>query len=627
MPSTGIDQRSDRLRDWLAALGLAGVAFAVFVRATGYNFVNFDDPAYVKENPLVYQGFTSEGIIWAFQTFRLANWHPLTWLSFQLDATLWGPGPFGFHLTNVLLHAANAALVFLALRALTAELWLSAAVALLFAVHPLRMESVAWVAERKDVLSGFFGLLALWAYADYARRPGLKRYAAVFLAFLLSLLSKSMLVTLPFLFLVLDWWPLRRTENWRRLALEKLPLIALVLAVSVVTWQAQESRGARKGLEQYPPLARVENAAIGYVTYLSKTVWPSGLAIFYPHPLYPGGPGLSHGNAAGASVLLVAMSAGAFALRRRAPYLLTGWLWYLGTLVPVIGLVQVGAQAYADRYTYFPQIGILVALCWAVADIAGRYRRSAVVAAGVAAAALAMVTFQSLPVWTDSVTLWQNARQTTGDNALTLVNLGSALEERGEAAAAEADYRAAIHIEPDYVPARRCFGELLYRQRRYPEAAEQLEEACRLAPGFALVRTRLGSTYYWLDRLDEAEREHEAALEAEPNYAEAYSNLAAVKMKRRDLDGAVAMYRKAIELAQRSADAHCGLGVALLRMNKPEEGIAELDLATRLDAKSAKAWYNLGQALAARGDKQGAAGCLDRARRLDPRMTSSLPQH
>jgi tetratricopeptide (TPR) repeat protein len=621
MPSTGIDRRSDRFRDCLAAFGLAGVAFAVFVRAAGYEFVNFDDPAYVTENPLVYQGLTREGIIWAFQTFRLANWHPLTWLSFQLDATLWGPGSFGFHLTNVLLHAANTALVFLALRALTAEFWPSAVAALLFAVHPLRMESVAWVAERKDVLSGFFGLLALWAYADYARSPGIKRYAAVFVACLLSLLSKSMLVTLPFLFLVLDWWPLRRTETWRRLVLEKLPLIALVVAISVVTFQAQESRGARKGLEQYPPLARVENAAIGYVTYLSKTIWPSDLAIFYPHPLYPGGPGLSHGNAAGACVLLMAMSAAAFALRRRAPYLLTGWLWYLGTLVPVIGLVQVGGQAYADRYTYFPQIGILVALCWTVADLAGRYRRSAVVAAGFAVAALAMITFRGLPVWTNSVTLWQNARQTTGDNAMTLVNLGSALEQRGKAAEAEADYRAAIHIDPESVSARRCFGELLYRQGRYLEAAEQLEEARRLAPGFALVRTRLGSTYYWLNRLDESEREHEAALDADPNYAEAYSNLALVKMKRRDLDGAAAMYRRALNLAPRSADAHCGLGVALCRMNKTEEGIAELVLATKLDASSAQAWHNLGQALKTLGDMQGAANCLDRARRLDPRMT------
>jgi tetratricopeptide (TPR) repeat protein len=620
MQSVVGDQSSNSRRDWLAALGLAGIALAVFAPTIGYKFINFDDPTYVTDNPLVCRGLSLEGVVWAFRTFRLANWHPLTWLSFQLDATLWGPDPVGFHLTNVLLHAANAALLFLALRALTGAFWRSIAVALLFAVHPLRIESVAWVAERKDVLSGFFGLLALWAYAGYVRSMSSKSYALVFLAFLFSLLSKSMLVTLPCLFLVLDWWPLRRTEGWRRLVVEKLPLIALVFAISIVTMQAQESRGARKGLDRYPPLARVENATIAYGTYLAKTACPTGLAIFYPHPLYPGGPGLSHGAAATAVVLLLALSVAAIALRRRAPYLLTGWLWYLGTLVPVIGLVQVGGQAYADRYTYFPQIGVLLACCWAAADLLKAHERVAMVAAGTVAAALAAVTLVDLPVWSDSRTLWEHARQTSGDNAMTLVNLGSALEQNGKVAEAEADYRAAIGIDPESVTARRCLGELLYRQGRYREAAEQLEVARDLAPTFALVRTRLGSTYYHLNRLDDAEREHKAAIEADPDYHESYINLAVVEMQKGNPGGAAELYRQAVRRAPGSADAHSGLGVALWRLQQREEGLAELELATRVDAKSAQAWYNLGRALETMGDKQGAANCLERARRLDPRI-------
>jgi tetratricopeptide (TPR) repeat protein len=621
-PATGA---RSRVRDALAAAALACIAFAAFSPAIDYKFVGLDDPVYVSDNPLVTRGLSREGFVWAFTTFRLANWHPLTWLSLQLDATLFAPGPAGFHRTNVFLHAANVALVFLALRGLTARFWPSVAVALLFGVHPLRVESVAWVSERKDVLSIFFGLLALWAYAGYARTPSVARYASVFAAFLCSLLSKSMLVTLPCLMLVLDWWPLARDASWRRLVVEKLPLFALALAISVVTVQAQESRGARKGLDQYPLSARVENAMQAYTAYLTKTAWPAGLAIFYPHPLYPGGGGMSHPRTGIAALLLAAVTVAAILLRRRAPYLLAGWLWYVGTLVPVIGLVQVGSQACADRYSYFPQIGVLLAVCWTVADVIRGGSAVKLVLAGLAALALVCVTLHCLPVWQDSLSLWQNARRVSGDNALTLTNLGGALEENGNATDAEELYRQAAGIDPDSVSAHQRLGELLYRHNRLAEAAAELERAANLAPTFALVRTRLGSVYYLLGRLNDAAREHQAAIDAAPGYGDAYFNLAVVEMKRNRPDLAVDLYRSAVRLQPNSAEALCGLGVALRRLGQRDEGMKYLRMAVNVNGRSAQAWHNLGTALREDGDARAADECLKRAGQLDPRFATSRP--
>src|SRR5579883_3044632 len=337
-----------KFREWVAAGLLAGISLAVFARALDCGFVNYDDMEYVTRNRDVLRGLTPGGVGWAFTTCYNSNWHPLTWLSLELDASLWhlpdgGPDPTGFHLTNVLVHAANVALVFFALRALTGAFWRSAAVALLFAVHPLRVESVAWVSERKDVLSTFFGLLALWAYAAYVAAPSRRRYLAVAGPFALSLLSKPMLVTLPCLLLVLDWWPLGRLRpgDWRRRVVEKVPLFALVVASSAVTYLAQSKQRAVASTTMFPPSVRLENALVGYAAYLFKTVWPADLAAYYPHPIYDtrSGGGLTAETVGLAAVVLVALTAGAAALRRKAPYLLAGWLWFLGTLVPVIGLV------------------------------------------------------------------------------------------------------------------------------------------------------------------------------------------------------------------------------------------------------------------------------------------------
>jgi tetratricopeptide (TPR) repeat protein len=608
-------------REWLAAAVLAGLAGVVFAGALGGEFVSLDDPAYVTRNPNVSGGLSPAGVCWAFTSFDNFNWHPLTWLSLQLDASLWGQKPWGYHLTNVLLHAANAALLFVALRALTGAFWRSAAAALLFAVHPLRVESVAWVSERKDVLSVFFGLLALWAYAGYAAAPGRRRYLAVAGLFVLSLLCKPMLVTLPFLLLVLDWWPLGRWpgQGTRALVLEKLPLVALTVASSFVTYLAQAHEGAVQNLETYPPLVRFENAAFSYVFYLGKTAWPTGLALFYPHP----GAALPPWRALAAVALLVAVTAGAVVLRRRAPYLLAGWLWYLGTLVPVIGIVQVGAQAYADRYTYFPQVGLLVALSWGVADLAGKRSREALIAAAAVTAVLAFLTHKQVEVWHDSAVLWEHALRVTDPNPTAHLSLGAALERRGQVAEAEEHYRAALELDPTSVLGLASLGGLLATRGNLEEAGRLLDEACRRAPWLAQAHTYRGNVYFRQGKLDDAAREHEEATRLDPELGGAYFNLAGVEVARQHYDEAVKDYREALRLWPDFASAHAGLGAVLLRQGRYEEALPHLRSAVAADPRSADNRMLLGNALEAGRDPEAAAGEYDRATRINPGLAAA----
>jgi tetratricopeptide (TPR) repeat protein len=592
-------------RDWLAAGALAAITFAVFFPALSAGFVDYDDPLYVSNNPDVKAGLSAAGIRWAFTTYHAANWHPLTWLSLQLDATLWGNDPRGFHLTSVLLHAANAALLFLTLRSLTGAFWRSAAVALLFAVHPLRVESVAWVAERKDVLSTLFGLLALWAYAGYARSPTARRYLTVAALCALSLLAKPMLVTLPCLLLVLDWWPLGRagkTGDWARLVAEKLPLFALATASCVVTALAQDAGRAVMSLEVYPPAVRAENALVGYTSYLFLTVWPTRLAAFYPHPHAT----LPVWQVAGAATLLAALTAGAAALRRRAPYLLVGWLWFLGTLVPVIGLVQVGLQAYADRYTYFPQVGVLLAVCWGVADLAGRRPRLAVAAAGVTALALAGLTWNQALVWHDSLTLWLHGVAVTRDNAQAFLHLADEYSRRGDYGKAAECYRKILVFDPTSASALSNLGAMLRRQGQLPEAEEVLDRAVRLHPGFASARTNLGNVYFQQKRFEDAEREYEEAARLDPQASDAYANLGAVADARRDYARAADCYRKALAIRPDFARAREGL-------------LSALD---HVAAASAAAGRYREAAAAAREalDQAGVAGRPDVVRQIEVRL-------
>jgi protein O-mannosyl-transferase len=608
-------------QDWLLAAALAAVALAAFAPALRYEFVSLDDNDYVTLNPHVREGLTLGGVIRDFYTLEVANWHPLTWLSLQLDASLWktsegGPDPRGFHLTNVLLHAANAALLFLALRALTGASRCSAFVALFFAVHPLRVESVAWVAERKDVLSMFFGLLALWAYAGYARAPSVRRYATVALTLALSLMAKPMLVTLPFLLLVLDWWPLGRARDagaWRRLAVEKLPFLGLVAASCVVTYVAQVRGGATLAAAQIPFAVRAENAVVSYVAYLAKTFWPFDLVPFYPHP----GAALLAWQVGGASLLLVLVTAGVWALRRRKPYLLTGWLWFLGTLVPVIGLVQVGNQAYADRYSYFPQIGILLAACWAVADLATGRVRVAVAVGAVAAVALTVRTEFQLMTWRDSYALWKHALQVNPKNAVALISLGTVEENRNHPEEAESLYREALTLEPDSSLARLNLGSLLARQGHPKEAVAELTAACELTPTFARAHTYLGNAL--LDQGDPvaAAREHEIALGLAPDLPESYFDLARDELALDHLESAAGLYREALKRRPDYADAHFWIAKVLLRQESDDqksnaECMTHLLAAVRAKPDFADAHLLLGQELYRKRDFNGAAEHFDR---------------
>ncbi len=610
----------------LAALALAAVAFAAFAPALRCDFVGFDDPFYVLNNTFVRDGLSVDGVVRAFTTFYNANWHPLTWLSLQADASLWGVDARGFHLTNVLLHAANAALLFLALRALTGCFWRSVAVALLFAVHPLRAESVAWVSERKDVLSALLGLLALWAYAGYARAPSLPRYLLVAGALALSLLAKPMLVTLPCLLLVLDWWPLARAralKDWWRLAAEKLPLFALVAASCVVTARAQAASGAVVDTGQFPAAVRLENAAVSYVFYLAKTACPVNLAVFYPHP----GAARPGWVPAGAALLLAAATGVAVALRGRAPYLLTGWLWYLGTLVPVIGLVQVGLQAYADRYTYLPHVGVLIAVCWGAADLARARPKAALAGAGVAAVLLAALTWNQLAVWHDSVSLWEHDLKVAGPSFTALIDLGEALEAEGRVDRAEEYFREALRYDGGSASAgalaRADLGRLLSEQGRQEEAQKILEEARELAPDFGRVHSEIGVVLYRQGRLEEAAREIAEAIRLAPRLSEAHCNLGLVEAARHNDALAADCFRQALRLQPDSPAARSGLGRILMRQGNAAEGLAHLRAAVSLNPKFVDGHINLGKALAERGDLEGAARHFAEATRLDPKQAAA----
>jgi len=569
------------------------VVAALYGRVAGYEFV-FDDVVNVVENPRVARGLGWDGLAWAFTETYLANWQPLTWLSHMTDVSVFGMRPAGPHLINVALHAANSALLLLALFSMTGDLWPAAAVAAWFAVHPLRVESVAWISERKDVLGAFFWLLAMLAYARYVRRPGPGRYLVVASLLALGLLAKATLVTLPCVLLLLDLWPLRR---WRprasawQLAAEKIPLLVLVAAASTATVWAQARGGALQPTTMVPLPARVDNAIVAYVTYLWKAVWPAHLACFYPHPalLAVLGGDTSHvpsRAAVGGALALAAITAGVLAGSHRCPYLLVGWLWYLGTLVPMIGLVQVGQQSLADRYTYLPLIGISVMVAWGLRDLtAGRAaRRALAVATVLALAGYAAVTWSQIATWRDGVTLYEHAIRVTRDNFLAHYNLGNAL----------------------------------LRQGRVPEAKRHLEEAVRIAPTMVDAHYNLGTILRWEGNLQGAAAHFASVLQMRPDSAGAHKDLGLVLFQQGRFEDAARHFARATELEPGYAEAHNGLGNALLRQGRSEEAAAEFTEALRLRADYAEPHNGLGVMFFERGDLQRAADQFAQALRIDP---------
>jgi tetratricopeptide (TPR) repeat protein len=522
-----------RFPAWLMVVLLALVTVALYWPAMRCDFINYDDPDYITANPHVQGGLNWEGVKWTFtNTEQGTQWAPVMWLSHELACQFFGLNPWGHHLINVLLHAANTSLVFLVFQRITRATWRSLMLAALFGLHPLRVESVAWVTERKDVLSALFWMLTLWAYAKYveAGQVGNSKskvwYGAALVIFVFGLMSKAMLVTMPCVLLLLDYWPLERFKPGRlwQLVMEKIPFFALAAAASVVTFVVQKHKGAVATVEILPLGARIGNALISYCRYLEKMFCPMDLAVSYPHPGY-----WPLEKVLLAGVFLCGISALLFMKRRRHPFLLLGWLWFVGTLVPVIGLVQVGEQSLADRYTYIPSLGVLVLAIWGVYELSGpwRCRKMALAVSGSAAIVLCIaLTRHQLGYWKDSETLFRHTLEVTENNYIAHNDLGSALDKKGKTSEAIGQFQEAIRLKPDRADAHYNLGNALLNQGRTGEAIRQYQETIRLKPDDADVHLNLGAALFNQGRTDEAISQFQEAIRLKPDDVAAQINLA-----------------------------------------------------------------------------------------------------
>jgi Flp pilus assembly protein TadD len=541
-------RRDQRWRVAVLCFVLAAITFAVFGQTAGFGFINYDDPEYVCENPMVAKGLTLKGAVWALTYGEIGHWHPLTWLSHMADCQAYGLWAGGHHLTNVALHTATAVLLFLALREMTGSLWRSAFVAAVFAIHPLRVESVAWIAERKDVLSGVFFMLTLWAYALYARRPSRGRYAAVALWYGVGLLCKNMLVTLPFVLLLLDWWPLHRMGRmaffWG-LVKEKIPLLLLSVGSCVATVLVPEKV---VDSEKLPFLERIGNAVVSYGVYLRQMVFPAGLANPYPNPAN----GQPFGKVALAFVLLAAISISVVACRKGRPYLLVGWLWYLGMLVPVIGFIQISLNAaHADRYTYLPGIGLVLAGTWWVGDCSLRWKHRRAVPGGLIAAvigALMVCAWIQTEYWKSSETLWTQTLACTTGNYVAHYNLANAFLRKRKVDEAITHYQKALQIKPDYAEAHYNLGIALGQKGRVDKAITEYQKALQINPGYAAAHNNLGATLAQTGELDEAITHFQKALQIKPANVEAHNNLGNAFVQKGNVTEAIAHFQKALQL-------------------------------------------------------------------------------
>jgi len=581
----------------LIAAGLAITTFGIYLQVIGHRFIVIDDISYIEENPTVNRGVTLGGLAWAFTTFHEGNWHPLTWIAHMIDSQLFGIFAGGHLLVNALIHVVNTLLLFWFLLATTRARWPSALVAALFALHPLHVESVAWAAERKDTLSTFFGLLSLIAYVRYAEAPSIRRYAWTAITLALGLLAKPMLVTWPFVMLLLDYWPLGRFEITSRrevatkvwpLVREKLPLFALVAASAVITSVAQSHAGAVRTFTEVPITLRLSNALVSYAKYLLLTFWPNDLAVFYPFPAA----GIPAWQIIGAALLLIGITAFCFFQWKIRPYIIVGWLWFLGTLVPVIGLVQVGGQAMADRYFYVPSIGLFIALVFGVAEIAKRRRvapwfRATI--AGVVLLVLATLTNAQIQRWNNSFTLFEHTLAVTPPNLAIQNTLGYALQRSGRLDEAAAHFEKALQMKPDEYMSLLNMGVNRFYQGRVPEAIDYAQ----------------------------------AAIRSQADAPKAYNLLGMALAKQNHNEAALEAVRRAVELAPKDADIRNNLGLALARLGRIPEAINEFHEALRLNPRNAGAHANLGLALFASGKPQESIPEFEAALRLNPELKTA----
>ena len=661
----------------LIALITAGVYWPVAKQG----FINFDDPDYVSGNPRVQAGLTLGSVQWAFTSFYASNWHPLTWLSHMLDCQIYGLRPGGHHVTSLLLHVVNSLLLFGLLKRLTGAFWRSALVAALFALHPLHVESVAWVSERKDVLSAFFFMLTLWAYARYAEVQSPKSkvqslnsgvwYVAALVLFALGLMSKPMLVTLPFVLLLLDYWPLGRFQlatakpplpataqrvTLTRIAVEKIPFFALSALSCVLTFLVQRACGAMIPLAKTPFELRVANALVAYARYLGKTFWPAKLAVFYPYSHLS----VDSWQVMGAALLLLIATVAIVLAARKQPCLLIGWLWFLGTLVPVIGLVQVGKQALADRYTYLPHIGLFILIVWGSAAVIARLRRPrliSVVAAGLAVAGCGIITSRQLSYWRDTKTLFQHAVAVTSRNFVAYAVVGNALVEEGKLPEAIEQCRKSLEIAPDYPEAHNTLGniygkqgkydeaiasyraaatdlsyadprngmaDVLIKQGKFAEAEAQCREALQLAPMHLPAMFSLATALHKQGKLDEAAEYYRRILELKPELFTPRRYLGNILVAQGKPDQAIPQLLMALKTQPKDADTHVVLGVVLLDKNRIDEATAQFLEATRLQPTNALANYQLALIHQSRKETSASIDCYRKALKAQPDWPESL---
>jgi tetratricopeptide (TPR) repeat protein len=619
--STATFERSDLL----IVLGLAVVTFGIYAQVIGHHFTNFDDDKYITENSMVNRGVTPSGLAWAFTTFHAAYWHPLTWIAHMIDSQLFGMFAGGHLLVNTLIHATNTLLVFWFLLRTTRARWSSALVAALFALHPLHAESVAWAAERKDTLSTFFGLLSLIAYVRYAEAPSIRRYVWTALTLALGLMSKPMLVTWPFVMLLLDYWPLGRfasmvgtsrcdvprklsgqrgvptfASQWsvvRGLVVEKIPLFALAAASAIMTLIAASRGGAVRTLAHEPIALRLSNALVSYAKYLVLAFWPNDLAVYYPFPEA----GIPAWQIIGAALLLIGITGFCFFQRKIRPYLIVGWLWFLGTLVPVIGLVQVGRQTMADRFFYIPSIGLFIALVFGSADIAERRRLAPWLGAaitGVVLLVLATLTNAQIHHWRDSFALFEHTLAVTPPNLRIEYDLGVAFAQSDRYDEAAPHFEKALQIRPDDYMSLLYMGITRFHQGRMPEAIEYAQAAIRSQADSPRAHDLLGMALAKQDRNDDALDEMRRAVELAPKDADIRNDLGLALARLGRIPEAIDEFHEAVRLDPKKAAAHANLGLALLTAGKPGESIPEFEAALRLTPESKAAAEGLRQAQA-----------------------------
>ena len=643
----------------IISLLLIIAAFMAFWQVTHCDFTNFDDTEYVTDNKHIQDGLTVEGIIWAFTTGHASNWHPLTWVSHMVDVQLFGLQPGWHHLTSLLFHLANTLLLFLVLHRMTKALWQSAFVAALFALHPLHVQSVAWVAERKDVLSTFFWMLTMGTYVSYVARPGLTRYLTLLLCFALGLMAKPMLVTLPFVLLLLDYWPLHRLEqkklpqevrkplsrdkkkgksrtppvrapvqpvdHWsliRPLLKEKIPLFVLAALSSIVTYLVQHHGGAVQSLEALPPSTRIANAFVSYTAYMVKMLWPTNLAVFYPYPTsWP------LWQVLGSAALLIAITVLVIRGAKKRPYAAVGWLWYVGTLVPVIGVVQVGGQAMADRYTYIPLVGLFIIVAWAVPELLKKwpYRKEALVAlSALCLLCLFLVTWRQVGYWQNSIALYDHAMEVTDRNSAIDYTRGVAYNGLGNFTQAIADFNGPSIKSSSYKDAYNSRGAADLNLGNFTQAIADFNKAIEIDPRYRKADHNRGVAHNGLADFTQAIADFNRAIEVDPQYGDAYNTRGMAHNGLANFTQAIADFNRAIEIDPQYGEAYNNRGVAYGSLGNFTQAIEDFNRAIEIDPRHGKVYTNRGKAYANLGDFTQAIEDFNRAIEVDSSVWGGL---